>query len=102
MTLRAFTDGVWRVHVPTLPQRQWTSQAQAESRISTGHINFVGLGCSLITKIHDGVARLRMVTSYRRPFFRVHYHNGSNEDITGDEIAAGLRHALEQIRDPRR
>jgi len=32
----------------------------------------------------------------------VHYHNGSNEDLTGDETAAGLRLALEQVRDPRR
>jgi hypothetical protein len=56
----------------------------------------------LITKVHDGVARLRMVTSYQRPFFRVHYHNGSNEDLKGDETAAGLRLALEQVRDPRR
>ena len=90
------------VTVPTLPQRQWTPQAQAGSRISTGHIGLVCLGCSLVTKIHDGIAHLGMVASYQRPFFRVHYYDGSSEDLTGDEIAAGLRLSLEQVQDPRR
>ena len=88
--------------VPALPQRQWTSQAQAELRISTGHIGFVCLGCSLITKVHGGIAHLGMVASYQRPFFRVHYYGGTYEDLTGDDIAAGLRLSLEQVQDPRR
>ena len=95
--------GVVCVTVPTLPQRQWVSQAQeAELRTSTGHIGFVCLGCSLITRAHGGVARLGIVTSYQRPFFRVHYCNGDYEDLTGDNIAAGLRLSLEQVQDPRR
>ena len=96
------SGGVVCVTVPTLPQRQWTSQVQAESRISTGHIGFVCLGCFLVTKTRDGVAHLGMVTSYQRPFFRVHYYSGSYEDLTGDQTAAGLRLSLEQVQDPRR
>ena len=84
--------------VPALPQRQWTSQAQAELRISTGHIGFVCLGCSLITKVHGGIAHLGMVASYQRPFFRVHYYDGSYEDLTGDQIAAGPRPAAVDVR----
>lgn len=37
-----------------------------------------------------------MVTSYQCLYFRVHYHNGSNEDLTGDETAAGLRLPLDK------